>query len=408
MEMVARLCGRVVVMAAGRLPDRRHAGRRGAQPGGRRRLSRRGRMMVAGARRAVDAGAGRRLRARPADRARRRSRGRRGRAGRRARPERRRQVDPGQGDRRAGADPFRDGARSGTPTSPPCRRMRRSATASPSCRRPRTSSRRCRSTTICCSRPTSCRRTSAPARIAALYAMFPGPRRAAVAQGRAAVRRPAADAGRGARADRRAVGADPRRAVGRPVAEDRRARCFRELKAINRDRRHHRPGRAEREGGARHRRPRRHPGRGRCATKARPRRSPTIRSSPSSISARGASRERRRHEPAGADGRADRRLDDRARRHRRDADLFDPALRQFRAWRVHRLGRLFRAGRRRRAWRSYPAALLTPIGPFSFGWALPIARGRRDRADRRRSRSLVDALLFGRLRDRSAAPSSSW
>ena len=42
--------------------------------------------------------------------------------------------------------------------------------------------------------------------------------------------------------------------------------------------------------------------------------------------------------------------DDRARRHRRDPHLFDPALRQFRPWRVHRLGRLSdaRPGRRDR------------------------------------------------------------
>ena len=47
-------------------------------------------------------------------------------------------------------------------------------------------------------------------------------------------------------------------------------------------------------------------------------------------------------------------------------------------------------------------ALLAPIGPFSFGWALPIARARRHRADRRPGACCVDALLFGRLRDRKS------
>ena len=46
--------------------------------------------------------------------------------------------------------------------------------------------------------------------------------------------------------------------------------------------------------------------------------------------------------------RASHRRDDRPRRDRRDAHLFDPALRQFRPWRVHRLGRLSRARRRER------------------------------------------------------------
>ena len=59
-------------------------------------------------------------------------------------------------------------------------------------------------------------------RIAALYAMFPDLAARPSLRAGAAVGRPAADAGGGARADRRAVGADPRRAVGRPVAEDRR------------------------------------------------------------------------------------------------------------------------------------------------------------------------------------------
>ena len=110
MEMVSRLCAPRRRHGRRPLPDRRHAGRRRAQSGRRRRLSRRSRLMagdapivlsttalVAGYERdlpivrgvdfAVAAGE---LVADP-------------------RPERRRQVDPGQGDRRAGADPFRHG-----------------------------------------------------------------------------------------------------------------------------------------------------------------------------------------------------------------------------------------------------------------------------------------------------------
>ena len=82
--------------------------------------------------------------------------------------------------------------------------------------------------------------------------------------------------------------------------------------------------------------------------KAPPPASPAIRWSASSISARAATG-RPRHEPAGADGRAGGGLDDRARRSRRHAHLFHPALRQFRAWRIHLLGRLFCPRRRRRA-----------------------------------------------------------
>ena len=81
---------------------------------------------------------------------------------------------------------------------------------------------------------------------------------------------------------------------------------------------------------------------------------------------------------------------------RRHAHLFDPALRQFRAWRIHRLGRLFCARRRRRAGCAVrrPAA---PIGPFSFGWALLIAALVAIALNGGLA-LLVDALLFGRLR----------
>ena len=55
------------------------------------------------------------------------------------------------------------------------------------------------------------------------------------------------------------------------------ADVFREAEGDQRDRRHHRAGRAEREGSARHRRPRRHPGR-RTAAPRRPGRQPRRRS----------------------------------------------------------------------------------------------------------------------------------
>ena len=61
----------------------------------------------------------------------------------------------------------------GSPTSPRCRRTKRSATAWPSCRRPRTSSPRCRSTTTCCWPPNILPKDKRGRRIAALYAMFP-------------------------------------------------------------------------------------------------------------------------------------------------------------------------------------------------------------------------------------------
>ena len=50
--------------------------------------------------------------------------------------------------------------------------------------------------------------------------------------------------------------------------------------------------------------------------------------------------------------------------------------------------------------------LLTPIGPFSFGWALPIAALVADRADRRPGAARRCAAV--RPAARPAQPSSSW
>ena len=75
---------------------------------------------------------------------------------------------------------------------------------------------------------------------------LPRPRRAAGAARRRAVRRPAADARRRPRAGRRALGPHPRRALRRPVAEGSCWRSSTGSKAINAPGRHHRPGRAER------------------------------------------------------------------------------------------------------------------------------------------------------------------
>ena len=81
--------------------------------------------------------------------------------------------------------------------------------------------RRCRSTTICSSPPTSSPTSGAGPASRRSTPCSPISRRGLRCR-RAALRRPAADAGGRARADRRADGADARRAVGRPVAEIRR------------------------------------------------------------------------------------------------------------------------------------------------------------------------------------------
>ena len=110
-------------------------------PRGHRRLSRRRRHDARAAPRAVDRALVAGYEPRPADRARRRSRGRRGRDRRPARPERRRQVDPGQGDRRPRADPSRHASSlGGEDITRAAGASRWCGTASPSCRRPRTSS----------------------------------------------------------------------------------------------------------------------------------------------------------------------------------------------------------------------------------------------------------------------------
>ena len=104
MDMVARLCGRVVVMAQGSLLARGRAGRGGARPGGDRGLSRGGGMSAgpALATEGLVAGYERDLPiVRGVDFAVAHGRTRRG-----ARAEWRRQVHLRQGDRRARADPF--------------------------------------------------------------------------------------------------------------------------------------------------------------------------------------------------------------------------------------------------------------------------------------------------------------
>ena len=207
MDMVSRLCGRVVVMAGGRFLTEGRAGRRGARPRRRRRLSRR---------RAHDAPtsphrARPRRRSSPATSATCRSCA--ASTSRCAQGELVVVLGPNGAGKStfvkaiAGLVPIHSGTASlgDIDITARARASRRSATASPSCRRPRTSSPRCRSTTICCSPRTSCRRTERERAHRRALRHVPRPRGAAVAAAGAALRRPAADAGGGARADRRAV-----------------------------------------------------------------------------------------------------------------------------------------------------------------------------------------------------------
>ena len=107
--------------------------------------------------------------------------------------------------------------------------------------------------------------------------VLPGPRRAAPAGRRPALRRRAADAGGRARADGRAAAPHPRRGLGRAVAEDGGERSS-PSSEHPRERRHHSAGRAERARGARRQRPRLCAGRRRQPARGdRRRRSATIR-----------------------------------------------------------------------------------------------------------------------------------
>ena len=89
-------------------------------------------------------------------------------------------------------------------------------------------------------------------------------------------------------------------------------------------------------------------------------------------------------------------------RDRRHADLFDPALRQFRPWRVHRLGHLCRARscRRRRLLLGGDCGTDRPASPSAGRWSSP---GSSRRFSPVCSHSPSTACCFRKLRSRGNA-----